>query len=540
MVVGRKVIRRGSRTSAPARRSSIPEDSPPNSPQRTPILPDLFTESIDSIHSPFHLTSGDNPGISLISEVLDGSNFDNWRIALTIALEAKNKIAFVDGSLSRPIETHRHYRIWCRCNSMVKSWLLNSVSKQIYKSILRFNDASEIWKDLFTRSSYLLHQIEDALDELDGADCVTTCGNCDCCKSTSKKSVHAKDHSQCSFNPVPNASAFNVTVSDSSPSVNAASAPYRNNPNRPICSHCGYNGHTVETCYKIHGYPIGFKHKSKQQSDKQGFSASKPQNNQNKPVVAQLAMSPAGSNDNNLPEIINTLSKDQIQGVIAYFNSQLQVSPQPVAASPSSGGTITSLPGMAFSSSTLCFVGALGAIGSALSSQSWIIDSGATHHVCHDKTLFMNLSDSLNRAVTLPTGIGVKIAGIGTVKLNEALVLKNVLYIPDFRLNLLSISFLLRFTFESPFENPYHLLRDLASLIPLRAFSSIGLDLDPRNTISTLNLRLRICLSPSNSLNSKMMIWRRRNLMLIVAVNHFLYSSNLLRLAMSSSYQLHS
>ncbi|CAA7032723.1 unnamed protein product [Microthlaspi erraticum] len=54
--------------------------------------------------------------------------------------------------------------------------------------------------------------------------------------------------------------------------------------------------------------------------------------------------------------------------------------------------------------------------------------------------MFVGLSDSLNRSVTLPTGIGVKIEGIGTVKLNENLILHNFLFIPDFRLNLLSIS----------------------------------------------------------------------------------------------------
>ncbi|XP_024011137.1 uncharacterized protein LOC112086445 [Eutrema salsugineum] len=144
MVVVRKPTRRNVRGNSSSRRSSVPEDSPPNSPIRP-------TDSPDSIHSPFYLTNGDNPGISLISEVLDGTNYDNWKIAMSIALDAKNKMAFIDGSLPRPIECDRNFRIWSRCNSMVKSWLLNSVSKQIYKSILRFNDASEIWKDLMTR-----------------------------------------------------------------------------------------------------------------------------------------------------------------------------------------------------------------------------------------------------------------------------------------------------------------------------------------------------------------------------------------------------
>ena len=31
----------------------------------------------------------------------------------------------------------------------------------------------------------------------------------------------------------------------------------------PICSHCGVVGHTVDKCYKIHGYPSRYKPKSR-------------------------------------------------------------------------------------------------------------------------------------------------------------------------------------------------------------------------------------------------------------------------------------
>lgn len=193
-----------------ARRSSVPEES-------SPVSSDTDDLSLNSIHSSFHLTSGDNPGISIISENLDGTNYDNWSIAMNIALDAKNKLVFVDGSLVRPLESHPTFRIWSRCNSMVKSWILNTVSKQIYKSILHFNDASEIWKDLQTRfhitnlpRSYQLSQqiwslqhgpmdlstyyttLKTLWDELDGANCVTTCRTCDCCKATATKADHAK------------------------------------------------------------------------------------------------------------------------------------------------------------------------------------------------------------------------------------------------------------------------------------------------------------------------------------------------------------
>ena len=84
---------------------------------------------------------------------------------MTIILDAKKKSALIDGSLARPSNSHASFWIWSRCNSMVKFWILNSISKQIYKSILRFNDASEIWNDLSARfhitnlpRSYMLFQ----------------------------------------------------------------------------------------------------------------------------------------------------------------------------------------------------------------------------------------------------------------------------------------------------------------------------------------------------------------------------------------------
>ena len=32
---------------------------------------------------------------------------------------------------------------------------------------------------------------------------------------------------------------------------------------RPVCSHCGVTGHTIEKCYKLHGYPPSYKPKGK-------------------------------------------------------------------------------------------------------------------------------------------------------------------------------------------------------------------------------------------------------------------------------------
>ncbi|XP_061345605.1 uncharacterized protein LOC133291366 [Gastrolobium bilobum] len=61
--------------------------------------------SMDDSSSPCFLQSGDHLGLVLVTHTLSGSNFHSWIRAMTLALTAKNKLAFVDGSLFRPPST---------------------------------------------------------------------------------------------------------------------------------------------------------------------------------------------------------------------------------------------------------------------------------------------------------------------------------------------------------------------------------------------------------------------------------------------------
>lgn len=128
-----------------------------------------------------------------------------------------------------------------------------------------------------------------------------------------------QDYNQRNLVPVQNASAFQTSAPSSVLSINAAQTHYPPKQNIPICSHCGYNGHIVDTCYKIHGYPVGFKHKGKQSTEKSSYGSSKGVVS-SKPIIAQLAFADSAA------EEIGNLSKDQIFEVIAYFNSKLSTS----------------------------------------------------------------------------------------------------------------------------------------------------------------------------------------------------------------------
>lgn len=96
--------------------------SPLVSPNRSAFgMISVGTESFGNGHSPFFLHVVDHPCFSIVSHILDGINYNNWYIAMRISFDAKNKLAFVDGSLPRAKENYRLLKIWSRCNSMVKA-----------------------------------------------------------------------------------------------------------------------------------------------------------------------------------------------------------------------------------------------------------------------------------------------------------------------------------------------------------------------------------------------------------------------------------
>ncbi|XP_074305557.1 uncharacterized protein LOC141640774 [Silene latifolia] len=70
---------------------------------------------------------------------------------MLIALSAKNKVGFIDGTIPRPSPTAATALLWRRCNDTVLSWILNSVSPEISKSILFSSTARAAWVELEER-----------------------------------------------------------------------------------------------------------------------------------------------------------------------------------------------------------------------------------------------------------------------------------------------------------------------------------------------------------------------------------------------------
>lgn len=66
---------------------------------------------------------------------------------------SKLKLGFVDGLFAPPPATSSLLMHWTRCNHMVISWILNSVSSDIRNNVIYLITACLIWKDLDTRYS---------------------------------------------------------------------------------------------------------------------------------------------------------------------------------------------------------------------------------------------------------------------------------------------------------------------------------------------------------------------------------------------------
>jgi len=93
---------------------------------------------------PLFLHPSDHPGHVLIADIFNSEDYNNWKRSLLIALSAKHKTAFIDGSYEKPDAKSPLLPYWKRCNDMVLSWLLNSMHKNIRDIVLFCETASDM------------------------------------------------------------------------------------------------------------------------------------------------------------------------------------------------------------------------------------------------------------------------------------------------------------------------------------------------------------------------------------------------------------
>ncbi|XP_071737381.1 uncharacterized protein [Rutidosis leptorrhynchoides] len=98
---------------------------------------------------PLYLHASDTTNTPLISIKLKGTeNYNIWSRGMLLALSTKNKVGIVEVTCLKQTDNHVLASHWDRCNSVVLSWILNSISEELYSGQIFSATASVVWTEL--------------------------------------------------------------------------------------------------------------------------------------------------------------------------------------------------------------------------------------------------------------------------------------------------------------------------------------------------------------------------------------------------------
>ncbi|XP_058006476.1 uncharacterized protein LOC131181632 [Hevea brasiliensis] len=110
-----------------------------------------MNRNLISMNDPLNLQSSDHPGMVLAIAPLVGSNFRSCYRAMKIALGEKQKLGFVDGTINVLAEGIEAFEQWKRCDYVVTSRILNSISKNIAEDFIYTTSSKEMWDEISER-----------------------------------------------------------------------------------------------------------------------------------------------------------------------------------------------------------------------------------------------------------------------------------------------------------------------------------------------------------------------------------------------------
>lgn len=193
----------------------------------------------------------------------------------------------------------------------------------------------------------------------------------------------------------------------------------KSNKSRLLCTHCGQQGHDQGSCFKLHGYPEWYDEMCARRT-KRGSSVTPntcaqhtqlrhstvKANALSSTTAADIRTTPSASTPTSLAD----LRPDQVQVLLNMINKQQ------------------------FDQMTSEYK----------TTSSWIIDTGASHHITGNVSLLSNVHSILPCPVDLPNGQQVIATQAGHAILPPTLILDRVLFVPTLQCHLISVSQLTR------------------------------------------------------------------------------------------------
>ncbi|KAL5737863.1 hypothetical protein ACOSP7_030624 [Xanthoceras sorbifolium] len=306
--------------------------------------PEFSSNSSKSdISNPYFTHHSDHPGLVLVSKSLNGDNYSSWKRAMTLALNSKNKLGFVNCSIEAPSKEAdpEGYATWSQCNDMVHSWIVNALNPEITDSVIYYSTTHEVCEDLHERFSQsnaprvkqlsvlaYYTKLKGLWDELASYSDATHGAQTDQQKLMQfliglNETYSAIRGQILLMNPL-----LSILQAYPSSSENRLSQPqdvrsqgercfdqdrrrFGSGRGRPQCTHCGEMGHWVQKCFQLHGYPSGHP-KARMNSG--------PNSNQHKGFSAANQESEVSHNVEVRPTVL--LSETQLKQLLSLLNNQ--------------------------------------------------------------------------------------------------------------------------------------------------------------------------------------------------------------------------
>ncbi|GJX72276.1 ribonuclease H-like domain-containing protein [Tanacetum coccineum] len=438
--------------------------------------------------NPLHVHNSDNSSSVLVPfKLLGTENYRMWNNAMKLALQARNKYGFVDGTCLK--ESYAESDVlcaqWDRCNAMVLTWIMNVVSSDVYMGLVYSENAADVWKELSetydkvdgsivynliqkirfvkqggsTVADYY-HKLNsfwrefDAIAKVPKYVCLVKCACVVRILFYVKDSYDTVSREE-SYRGIPetsetidsklNATSFAVKTFNQNKRGNNNTSFNRNNNNynrgngsnnnrgpnpNLLCKNCGFTGHTIERCYELIGYPPGYKKPNapKQNGFRSNFNANSDTKGSDKQPSA--CNSPTSFTADQMQKLLNLINdstsgntQSNMAGRVSFFN----------------GNAWFNVNFSKFYCGNSKFLVKTITLG-------WIIDSGANQHLTTSTIGMINVVDISNLNITVghPNGTVATISHIGDLRLSNNVILHDVLVVPGYCVSLLSVNKLIK------------------------------------------------------------------------------------------------
>ncbi|XP_074300473.1 uncharacterized protein LOC141631744 [Silene latifolia] len=126
----------------------------------------------ETSHTPnpvYAVSLHDGTGAKITHVVLLGPNYEEWAKGFRVALGAKRKLGFIDGTLKEKPSDPKDVEDWTAINYLIVAWIFNTIDSRVRSSISYRETAFELWEDIRLRftvgNEIKIYQIQNDLSE---------------------------------------------------------------------------------------------------------------------------------------------------------------------------------------------------------------------------------------------------------------------------------------------------------------------------------------------------------------------------------------